>query len=795
MIRALAFFILVSSPVIAQIPRAVAVDSALRPDAANDFFQRGKNLYDAAQAATVFESRQEYFQRAAQILAEYLTAFPNHPNAEVAWWYLGNSYYQSGQVDDGKRCFSTLLNRFGDSQWAAAAAYTLAVDHYNKAEYAFAAPLFERYALNAAKPEERPRGNYLAGSSYRLLGRDREAIASFKRVIDDPAGRLFAPQSKISLGHLSLKAGKLQEALAQFEDVLASAAAAKYQAEAALHAALTATRLGENDLADKYLKLILGTAGMEDFRPDAQTALMGNHFAKKEYQQVIDIFRRSGLKATGDNEANRLMIAGRASMRLKQPAEAIQLFRDVERLTRPESDLAFQAAYYRLLCFFQVEGRHVPDQVDAFLQIYQKSRPQDSRIHTALMMKAESLFSSKQVAAAAKVYNEINASVVSETNRPGLLYQRGWCFAEAGDAQGASRSLSEFITKYPDDSRIPLALAKRAKAYSESDEPAKAIADYDRLIAAGSPVDLVSYAWAESARMRRSEGNFPDMIIRYQGLLQNVKGLSEPLQAEANYRIGWGMAKTNAAKEAVPYLETARKLRPSAYAKHAGVLLTIGYFASQNPEKLAAEILLAIDGKYSADIPAQAIQWSGMQSYSGGDYASAAKSLALVATPDEPRETPKEVWRYLAKSRLETGDAEGALAAVDNLLAVEENPAWTADGLLDRGTALLAMGRADEARKAAQEALALRPQGHTSAGLNILLGDLELQAGDPKTAAAKYSIVVEFNVDEKVLRPRALWKLIQALELQGDAAEAATRRQQLKEDFPAWVPPVPNPKP
>lgn len=788
--RALAFLILVASPASAQIPRAVAVDPALRPDAGNDFFQRAKNLYDAAQAAQVFESRQEYFQRAAQIFAEYITQYPNHPNAEIAWWYLGNSYYQSGQIEDGKRCFSTLLNRFGNSQWAAAAAYTLAVDHYNKGEYAFAAPLFERYALNAAKPEERPRGNYLAGSSYRLLGRDREAIGSFNKVIEDPAGGLFKPQSKISLGHLFLKAGKLQEALAQFEDVVVSPAAPKYQAEAALHAALTATRLERSDLADKYLKLILGTAGMEAFRPDAQAALMSNHFAKKEYEEVINIFRRSGLKAAGEKEANRLMIAGRAYMRLKQPSDAIQLFRDVERLVKPESDMAFQASYYRLLCFFQIEGRHVPDQVDAFLQLYRKTRPEDSRIHTALMMKAETLFSNKEVAAAAKVYSEINASVISETNRPGLLYQRGWCFAEAGDPQGAIRSLGEFITKYPDDPRVPLATAKRAKAYSENGELSKSIADYDRLIAAASPEDLVSYAWTESARMRREEGNIPDMIVRYQGLLQNVKGLNEKLQAEANYRIGWGMAKSNAAKEAVPYLEKARELQPGAYAKHAGVLLTIGYFASQNPQKLAEEINLAIAGKYSADIPDQAIQWSGMQSYSAGDYASAAKSLELVSTPDEPRETPKEVWRYLAKARIETGDAKGALAAADNVLAVEDNPAWTADGLLDRGTALLALGRTEDARKAAGEALALRPQGHTSAGLNILLGDLALKDGDPKMAAAKYTIVVEFNPDEKILRPRALWKLIQVSEQQGDAAEAESRREQLKAEFPEWTPPA-----
>jgi len=786
--RALAFLILLSGPVAAQAPRAEAVDPALSPDASNDFFLRGKNLYDSAQASTSLDSRQDFFQRAAQIFSEYLSSFPNHPNAEMAWWYLGNSYYQSGQLDEGKRCFSTLLNRYGKGKWAAAAAYTMAADHYNKAEYAFAAPMFERFAANAAKPEERSRGNYLAGNCYRLLGRDREAVGSFKKVVEDPAGGLYAPQAKVALGHLSLKDGKLQEALALFEEVIAAPYSTKIRGEAALQASLTATKLGQTELADKYLQLILRTPGMEDFSPDAQTALMANLFAKKDYRGVVDIFRRSAAKASGEKEADRLMIAGRAYMRLNLPNDALPLFRDVEKLVAPETDMAFHASYYRLLCFFQIEGHHLPDQVDAFLQLYQKSRPTDTRIHTALMMKAESLFANKETAAAAKVYSEIKASSVSEKNRPGLLYQRGWCLSEAGDAQGAIRSLSEFISKYSADPRVPSALAKRAKAYAESAEPVKAIADYDRLTAAGIPEDLASFGWLESARLRRADSNIPDMIVRYQGLLKNVKNLSDNLQAEANYWIGWGLVKTNAAKDGVPYLEKARSLRPDAYNKHAGLLLILGYFASQNPEKLAAEINLAIVGKYDADIPDQAIQWSGMQSYNAGDYNSAAKSLTLVSNPEEPRETPKEVWRYLAKARLEIGDAEGALTSANNVLTVEDNPGWKADGLLDRGRALLALNRPAEARKAADEALALRPQGHTSAGLNILVGDLELKAGDAKTAAGKYLIVVEFH-DDKELKPLALWKLIQALEQQADQAEAAKYRQKLKTEFPDWKAP------
>jgi len=764
------------------------VDPALTPDASNDLFQRAKNLYDAAQASTDVQNRRDFYQRSSQIFAEYLTSFPNHANAEMAWWYLGNSYYQSGQLDDGKRCFSTLLNRYGKGKWVAAAAYTLAAEHYNKAEYALAAPMFDRYATNAAKPEERPRGWYFAGNCYRLLGRDREASAAFKKVIEDPEGGTFAPQSKVALGHLALNAGKLQDGLTLFEEVISSPVPAKIRGEAALQAALTAAKLEHAELSDRYLALILRTPGMEDFRPDAQTALMGNHFARDQYKEVIEIFKSNSTKADGEKEAARLMFAARSYMRLKKPTEAMDLFREVEKLVKPETDLAFHASYYRLLCFFQVEGRHVPEQVDAFLQLYRKSRPDDSRIHTALMMKAETLCASKDLAKAAKVYSEINANAVSEKNRPGLLYQRGWCMAMAGDPQGAVRSFSEFITRYPSDSRVPSALGKRAKAYAEMDDPKKAMADFDRLTAQGMPEDLASFAWLESARLRRSENNIPDMIIRYQGLLKNVGNLSDNLQAEANYWIGWGLVKTNAAKDAIPYLEKARTLRPDAYRKHAGILLTLGYFSAQDTAKVASELNLAIEGKYESDIPEQVLQWSGLQSFNSGDFKLAAKCLALIASPDEPRATPKEVWRYLAKALLETGDAAAALAAANNVLAVEENPAWKADGLLDRGRALFALDKPAEARKDADAADALHPQGRTSAGLRILSGDLDMKADDPKKAAAAYLFVVKFHED-KDLKPLALWKLIQALEKQDDKTEAEKYRQQLKSEFPVWKAP------
>ena len=797
----LALLILAASPLLAQapIPQALPVDPALQADPGNDMFERAKAIYDQGKATR----NAELLDSAAAIFADYLNRFPNHPNAERSWLYLGQAFYQTGKIDDAKRCFHTLLNRYGKGVWVSAAAYTLAYDHLGKREYALAAPLFQRFAENAGNPESLVRGNFFAATCYSQLNQDQLAIDLFKKVIANPAGVLYASQSKVALGGLLQKAGKLEEALALFEAVAQSQATPALRGEAALKAALSATKLNQNDLADKYLKLIAITPGMEEFRADAVVALMANAFSKKDYQGVMDAYRKSGVDVSDlaelppgsvtstrdDKKAERLMLAGRSCFQLKLPSEALRLFRQIERLIPAQNDLAFQAAYYRLLCFYEVDGDHLPDQVDAFLQIYKKSRAADPRIHTALLMKAESLFNRKDYAKAAPAYSEIDATLIGESTRSGMLFNRGWCLAEAGDPQGAIRSLSKFISDYSKDPQVTKAIAKRAKCYRDAGELPKAIEDYDRLIALQTSDELATIGWLESARMRRDEGNIADMVTRYRGLLAKGKDLSVKIEAEANYFIGWGLAKTNATSDSIAFLEKARKLHPETYKKHAGLLLALGYFTGKNLDKLSEEIDLAIKEDYANDLPDQSLQWAGREAYFAGKYSAAARYLERVSNPDEPRETPKEVWRYLTKALVETGKPEEALKTVENVIAAEDNPTQKADALLDKGRALMALKNDAEARKAVDSALELRPEGRIGGGVRMLSGELKLRAGAAEAAAGDFVYVVSF-IDDRDLKPRALWKLSQALTLKGNASEAAKYDEQLKKEFSAWVPPA-----
>lgn len=772
-------------------PRAVPVDPALQQDAGEDWYQRGRNLYEASKRNTNPETQQAGYARTIEILTHYLNEFPNHPNAEAAWWYLGQSYYASGRTEDAKRCYHNLLNRYSKGRFAAAAAYTLAADHFNNRQYALAATLFEKLIAIATLPADRHRGLFHAGLSYELQGRNREAMVYYRKLVADPEPvNAYLSRGQLGLGRLLAHDGKDEEALPLLEQVANSPSPADVRGEAAVEAGALAARGGHPELADKYLSMVMNTPGMEASRPEAQLTLMAYRFEQKKYQDVVNLYLRAAAgKLTGEREARRLMLAARSYMMLQKNVEALELFREVERLTLPTDDYAFEANYLRLLCFYRIEGRHVPDQVDAFLQLFRKSRPKDPKIHTALLMKAETLMAENQIAEAAKVYNDIDATLLSEENRPGFLYNRGWAQASAEDPQGAIRSLSVFLESYPKDERAPKALIQRAAAYAATGEAAKALVDYDRLIAGKADPELDGEARMRSADIAKQQNNLPDMIRRYRDFLEKAAKPTASQKAKASYWVAWGLVKTERAKDAVPYAQAARQFAPETYGKNAGALLSLCYWSLQQPDELCGEVDKAIAGGYSTDLPEQLVRWAAMQAFNADRFKQAAGFYGLIADEDQPEATPKEVWRYLGKALLAAGEPAKALAPINHALSAEEELMWKADGLLDKGQALLDLNRPAEALKVAEEGLAMRPQGRVGAGLNILRGDVFMKQGNATEAAAAYVGTVVFMDDnDKVLKPRALYKLSEALEKKGDKAEAEKYRQERLRKYPNWQP-------
>jgi TolA-binding protein len=771
-------------------PKAEPVNPALEGNAGQDWYERGKNLHDSAKATASEAQRKDIYNRAIEVLTGYLGQYGNHPNADAAWWYLGESYASVGKPDDARKCYRSIVKRAGKSPFTMVAANRLAVDHYKKKEFAQAAPLYEQMAAAATAPGDRLKGRYFAAVAYdQVKDGNAKAAENYRQLLADPEKENpFRSASQLALGRLLVADSKLEDALPLLEQAATATSAPEVRGPAALQAAAVAAKLGKDEVSAKYLELVLKTPGMEDSRANARFALMAAHFDRKDFEKVLESFRADPAPGTSGQDARRVMLAARASLELKQYDEASRLFAEVEK--HPAGgEWAYEANYLRLLSDYRGSGSHDLAEIDAFLDRYRKDHAADPRIHTTLLIKAEALFEAKKPAEAAKAYQAINAELLSPENRSGMLYHRARCLKETGDLKGAIQSFGEFITSFPEDKRLPQALFSRALTHQAAGNTAKALADFDALIASDGPDELKATAYFESGEILAKEEQLPAMISRYRAFLEKFPKASSERRALANYRIAWGLVKTGQVKEALPLANLSRELDPKTYTKPAGLLIAAGHYTLQDATATGNEIIRALKEDYDAELPPALLTWTGSQAFQAKQYDRAATFLQMVADPRKPADTPKTVWRMLGKSQLETGNFEPALASLDHALAAEDHPVLRSELMLDKGKTLLALKRADDALAVAGEAQDLRPQGKTNMGVRLLIGDAYMQKNDPAKANEAYVVAVTFAApDDHELHPLALHKIAASLEAVGKTADAAKYRKDLKEKFPEWKP-------
>ncbi|MBT8036154.1 MAG: tetratricopeptide repeat protein [Verrucomicrobiae bacterium] len=779
-IIALVFAVTISTCVVS------AQDAPLVADPGQDQFEFCKQLYRQANATGDHEGKVMAYQRAIPRLSTYIERFPMHANTAAAMYYLGECYYHSGSLDDAKRVLHGVINRYQKGRYVALASNRLGYDAVAMKKYDQAAVYFGRVATMSTTAQERYRGRYQEASCFRYAGNADRAIQSYQIIeAAKDAPSVYRENAKLKLGHLYLAQKDDEKAMARFEALMLPGVAANLRIEATLNVGLLALRKKEVDKAERCFKAVL-LSSEEKFKPSAQTALMNSLYAAKDYQGVLDVMKRGDHQGPPPTEVIKYAIAGRSCYQLKLYHQAIKLFAQAERQL-PLSAEAFEASYFRLLCFYNIKGANIPMQVDAFLEIYQKQYPKHERIHKALLMKAETLFDSEKHREAADAYNQIHASAVGEANRANLLFKRGWCLSLSGDHNGAVRSFTDFLSGYAEDERSPRVIARRGKSYLALGDRVSALKDFDLLIERFPKDQLAALAWQNSARIKKEDQDYADMIRRYDAMLNGFPDLRAMTVANANYWIGWGNYQLKKFADVIPALEQCIKLDADKYGFNAGMLIVYSAYSMKDKGRLQSAVDEIQKINKEEKVPSSIYRWLGLQCFNAGEMKGCDRYLTMGTTPLEPRQTPKTIWKLLGRARVETGDYEGALSAIKNFLDVVDQPFWKAESLLDQAEAYLGLDKLEEAQKSAEDGLKLRPKGQVNAGLRMILGDIAYHQKDYAGAAGYYVVVVQIFVGDKKLQPEALLKAYKALLKKGDEKEANHYLDTLKKDFPDYL--------
>ena len=730
----------------------------------------------------------------------FANTYSSHADAPKAVYRAGVANLLIGYRESAERKFvSTLMMTKKKGQVAATAAYRLGALAYNDEYFKTALPHFTVTANQTDDPELRHKALNYQARCLLLTQRIPEAEVVLKKLVNDPnKPNTFRDQASLALAHIAATSGKLDEAFELYQRLAkiktTDAAVLKIKAQAIVHGGMTAMRMGNTEQGFTMLNTALETIGLPDeSKAEAQLMLMQHEFSEKDYVRVQELYRLGPfVAARAETTAETLLYAGRASAKLGQHNAAVEMFIGVDRAV-PNHRMAFEASYRKLLSFYEMRGTNIPELTNNFVELYKREYETKSPwIQEARVMKAETYFSFEDYENATEAWARVNISRLPEHLQGPALFKTGWSLVENGDYSNALQILSEFISRYPDSDDVQAAIAKRAQSFLEVGDRISALSDCERILEnkENSPA-LAAFALQLSGRLYRLERRNKKMIAAYQTLLKDYDQQSQDTVARANYNMGLGYFDEGDFETALVHLNKARNLVPEFYEDSAGTTIALCYYRLKDSDSLRKTVARLYATNPNKVLPRRLLVWLGLQMYEKSNFADAEHFLTLVVDADGPEEPDTGLWKALAKSRLEvSGLEEGALEAVEVILANEDDAFWRCDAFLDKANALIALGRWDDAEISAHRGIDLDPQGTIKAGLHLALGDISLARADYHAASSSYVRAAEFFLNDATIQPMALYKAAWSLSKAGDSSAAEAFQDRLRMDHPDWKAPA-----
>ncbi len=780
-------------------------DAPLEVNREADSYAIAEQLYAQSRAAGMDSAtRKATLQRVAALFGEYVRNFPEAENANKALYLQAVCLADAGDVAASNKVLATLANT-KKGEYAAAAAYKLGTLASERFLWDKALGFYQITERESKRDDLRNDSVYRMGRTQLQLGRREDAEGSFRKLLVlqnvQPA---LVHAGVMALAQMKTEDGKDAEAYALFLRLISMQNIdARMLGTATLQAARLASRMGKTNEAQQHYANLAKMPGMEKYSGEAQMESLLTLYKNKDYEGVVKQVTTSYAQLDdAAKEARRALIVGQSYMELKKYDSAAQWFDLVEK-AQPETRVAADAAYRRLICAQQMRSTNFFSLAQKYLSTYAAPGKPTAALpcnDLVRLMYADRMMLA-DITEAARQFDAINFEHLPESVRPDAEYKKAWCAAQ-GESYDPIPTLNHFISTYKDHARLPEALALRGSCLFKQNKIAQALADFDRVIKEFPTSDATPVCWQRAAQAC-ANADPRKMVHYYEGLIACGARVKPAAIAEAHYNIARALYETEPAK-AIPHFREARTMSAERYGSLVDLSLVQCYFKMQDAENLR-EALITLQrsnpGSYNA-LPPAILRWCGWMCFQNRNYLDADKYLS-DALPREPREkytaadgSEKErpkveplVWKTLARARLELRQYQRGLEAAEFYVQMEQQPYRKAEGMRDMSQLLVGLGRTAEARKLCEEAIALGIDGPIKFSVFIALGDAFYAEGNYAEAAKYYGRTANV-VSDKELKPVALYKIVSALKQSGKDGEAVQYEENLRAEFPGWVPPA-----
>ncbi len=738
------------------VQRALPVDEAPTPPPAAEGDQPEKRQLEYANGLFT----RKLYDLAVPEYQKYLDDYPGASGRANAYFSLGECYRNLNKSSSARTNFQRVLNDYGESEFAGPAAYALAEMAFSQKNYADALPLFHRSATKSKDAAVALSAHYFEARCLEALDKKDEACDIYQQVAEAKNPNPYREDARGTAARIALARGRKADALRQYEALSNETQKPPLKAEVTVRAGLIALDLLQGDkgkidkgMADKAMMLLQKGRSLNEsgrWRSLAQLGILRLQFQTGQFAALLD----------GSKKAQQQL-----------PEEMIQKY--------PTREEAKDAAFDRLLNIYNSDPSTLPPEVDQYLA----TNPPVERADQANFFKAEALYKQQNYPRAAPIFAELRASQLSPKLRAEAAYQLGSCYLQMKDVPGIVEAFGFFVQAFPENPLASTAYAHRAETYENDKNYDGALGDWNAILTKYQGAHEREMALQHKALILGQQQNPKGMSDTFRQLLKEFP--KSPAAAMAQYYIGKSAFELKDYKTALATLNTARQLDKDHYYVPATIRIISSYFGLHDRAATTREVDGFLAANAAGTIPAEILEWLGIEYYNEKNYGAAEKYLGVLGKIDNPPVKP-DFWFYLGDAAARQQKWDESENALGKYLQVATDPAGKAKVLLKLGDIKIAAHKPDDAQKIAEQIMVLQPEGQVNAQARLLAGDVQFERGH-FDEASKAFMGVALLYDDPAITPRALKKAATAYQRAGKPAEADKVARQLKEKYPNYA--------
>lgn len=769
----------------------------------SDALSIAQRLYEhAVNPSNTPEERHATLQRAAERFSDFIIRFPRSKEKNRAQYMLATCYLATG---DEAKCYAQLksLVNMSSSEYAVAAAYKLGTQATKLEKWTDAVKYFSFVLKNGKRLELLHDSRFRLAHAYQKAGKLNEADEMYQQLFilkDVPQNLLQA--ALFSLAQMKVESGEDEKAYGYFTRLLSQPAlAADMKSRASLQAARLASKLGKNKEANQIYSSLSGSTTLGEYYDDVQLELIVSLSRDKDYLAIVRHIAKHYIQLKDLlKEAQRALLVGQAFMVLEKFNEADYWFEHAETL-QPNTSIAMDAAYRRIVCAQQVRNPELTQLSEAFLNRYARnSSSAQSPLNDYVRLIYATRLMQVDLDAATRQFEAINIDKLPKYLQEEALYRKAWS-AMQGAQIDPLPSLELYVSKYPQGAHFPVVLTMRADALVKQGKLDAAIADYQKVVKHFPKNALAPICLQRAAKACEKAGREKDMLEFYKKLVNLYPSIKPAALASAYYNMGKAMME-NDTQNAISCFLRAREIDGKLFRVSVDINLVQCYVKMQNDVELV-KVLQDLNRCSPEDynkLPASYFRWCGWMRFQKNDYKQAHYYLkeslkregqenyqAADGSTMQRAKTEPLVWKTLAKACLEIADYQYGLEAANHYISMEKHAYRKAEGMRDAALLLIALGRNEDAKKIVEEAISMGVDGPIKSTLFITLGDAFFAEKNYKEAAKYYGRTANV-VSDLEIKPIALYKISQALKKGDKKAESEQYEVILKNEFPLWKP-------